>query len=85
MSMNQQKASVWPSRSFSWISDIRQDIGFSLRVLIKHPTLAAIPMLSTAVGIGACSLIFAIANFALFRPLPVASAPTVMSVCPGCP
>jgi predicted permease len=83
MNINQQKASAWPSRSYSWISDIRQDIGFSLRGLIKHPTLAAIPMLSTAVGIGACSLIFAVANFALFRPLPVSSPPTLMSITSG--
>lgn len=83
MSSNQEKTSVKPSCSYFWISDLRRDFEFSLRALIKRPMLAAIPMLSTAVGIGACSLIFAVANFALCRPLPVASGSTLMSITGG--
>jgi predicted permease len=83
VSSNQEKTSLKPSRSYLWISDLRRDFEFSLRALIKRPMLAAIPMLSTAVGIGACSLIFAVANFALFRPLPVASGSTLMSITGG--
>lgn len=83
MSSNQETTTVKRGRLFSWISGLRQEIVFSLRALIKHPALAAIPTLSTATGIGACSLIFAVANFALFRPLPVASGPALMSITGG--
>ncbi len=38
---------------------------------MKQPGFALLATLSAALSIGACSMIFGIANFALFRPLPV--------------
>ncbi len=59
---------TWIAR---WLSDLVQDGGFAARTLRKQPGFAAVAVLSAALGIGACSLIFGLANFALFRPLPV--------------
>jgi predicted permease len=70
-------------RSSRWISGIRHDIAFGLRALIRHPALVLIPTLSTGIGIGACSLVFAVTNFAFFRPLPVASGQALMSITGG--
>ena len=42
--------------------------------------MAVVPILSSALGISACSLIVAVANTALFRPLPVANGAGLMSI-----
>ncbi len=59
---------TWIAR---WLSDLGQDCVYAVRTLRRQPGFAAVAVLSAALGIGACSLIFGIANFALLRPLPV--------------
>jgi hypothetical protein len=48
-----------------------QDVRYAGRILRKSPGFAGIAVGSSALGIGACSIIFAILNFAMFKPLPV--------------
>jgi predicted permease len=64
----EESRGTWIAR---WWSDLAQDTAYAARTLRKQPGFAAVAVLSAALGIGACSTIFGIANFALFRPLPV--------------
>jgi predicted permease len=63
-----------------WFSDLIQDIQVAARTLIRRPVTAIVPVLSSALGISACSLVVGIANVALFRPLPVADGARLMSI-----
>ncbi|AMY12018.1 Macrolide export ATP-binding/permease protein MacB [Luteitalea pratensis] len=56
------------TRAFRWIEDARRDAAHGLRVLRRSPVFAATAVLSLAIGIGANTAIFTIANALLFRP-----------------
>ncbi len=47
-----------------------RDIRFALRSFLKNPGFALAAILSLAIGIGANTSIFSVANALLFRPLP---------------
>jgi macrolide transport system ATP-binding/permease protein len=57
-----------------------QDFRFALRMLLKNKTFALIAILSLAIGIGANSAMFSLADGLLLRPLPVRQASDVVSV-----
>ncbi len=63
-----------------WLPDLAQDVRIAVRALRRRPIVAIVPVLSSALGISACSLVVGIANMALFRPLPVADSARLMSV-----
>ncbi len=78
LTLRQEEArATWIAR---WLSDLIQDAAYAARTLRKQPGFAAAAILSAALGIGACSSIFGIANFALFRSLPVADPSRLMGV-----
>jgi putative ABC transport system permease protein len=50
---------------------LRQDLRYAIRTMRRAPGFSAIAVGSSALGIGACTAIFAVLNFAMFTPLPV--------------
>lgn len=56
------------------------DVRFALRSIRHNPGFAAVAILSLALGIGANSAIFSLADALLFRPLPVSQPSEVVSV-----
>ena len=68
---------VWIAR-YWW--DLLQDLRYAARTLRTQPGFAAVGILSAALGIGACSTVFGIVNFAMLRPLPVEEPHRLMSI-----
>lgn len=73
----EESRGAWIAR---WMSDLGQDLVFAARTLRKQPGFAAVAILSAALGIGSCSTIFGIANFALFQPLPAGDPARLLSI-----
>jgi putative ABC transport system permease protein len=57
-------------RLTTWLEDRRTDVRFALRQLRRAPGFAAVAVLTLALGIGANSAIFALADATFFRALP---------------
>src|SRR5262245_29684455 len=62
------KAQHRDARSFRWIEDTWQDAAHGVRLLRRSPVFTATASLSLAIGIGANTAIFSVANSLLFRP-----------------
>ena len=54
-------------RSFLWFDDARRDWQYAVRMLWRNPTVTATAVLSLAIGIGANTAVFTVANALLFR------------------
>jgi predicted permease len=63
-----------------WLEQLLQDSRFAIRTMRRTPGLTTIAVGSSALGIGACAVIFAILNVAVFKPLPVEDPGRLMSI-----
>jgi hypothetical protein len=54
-----------------YVEDVRHDLRYALRQLLKRPGFAVIAILTLGLGIGANTAIFSLMNAVIFRPLPV--------------
>ncbi len=63
-----------------WLSDLVQDVVFAVRLFMKQRDFTVAVVLSAALGIGACSAIFEIGDFALFQRLRVERPGRLLSI-----
>jgi putative ABC transport system permease protein len=64
----------------AWLDALRQDVRFGVRTLIRRPGFTLVAVLTLALGIGANSAIFALADAALLRPLPFPEADRLVMI-----
>jgi len=57
-------------RTLPWLETLGQDIRFGLRILCKNPGYTAVAVVTLALGIGANSAVFTVAQAALLRSWP---------------
>jgi putative ABC transport system permease protein len=67
-------------RMTQWFQDLRDDVTVALRQLKASPAFAAVAVLTLALGIGANSAMFAVADATLLRPLPYTDADRLVAV-----
>lgn len=68
---------------FAWLDPFRQDVSYALRGLRRSPGLAAVAVLSLALGIGANTAIFSLINAVMLRSLPVSHPEDLLQVTMG--
>ena len=57
---------------FRWVDDLRHDVRYGVRTLLKDRRFALTAMITLALGIGATAAIFSVVSALVFRPLPFA-------------
>jgi predicted permease len=68
--MEQTRQAYRERRTLPWLETLWQDIRFGLRILCKNPGYTAVAVLTLALGIGANSAVFTVAQAALLRSWP---------------
>ena len=67
-------------RPAQWLRQIRRDVEYAGRALLRTPAFAVAAMLTLALGIGANTAIFSAVHAALLRPLPYQDSDRIYSV-----
>lgn len=67
----QVKEQCRDQRKWAWMSSMRQDIVFGIRMMRRSPVVTVAAVLSLALGIGANTAIFSLTDLVLWRRLPL--------------
>ena len=63
-----------------YFGELRQDLSFTIRQLVKNPGFTAVAVLTLALGIGATTAIFSAVYAVVLQPLPIADPSRLMLV-----
>lgn len=63
------------TRGLRWLEDLRQDLRFATRMIVKSPLFTGIVVVTLALGIGLNTAVFSVIDALLLRPLPGVRAP----------
>lgn len=66
-----------------FMTELRQDVAYGVRTLLRSPLYTTIAVLTLAIGIGASTSIFSVVHAVLFRALPYANADRVSVIWNG--
>jgi predicted permease len=67
-------------RGLPWLDDLVRDVRHAVRLLRRDPLFTGVAVLSLALGIGANSAIFSLADASILRPLPVREPGAIVTV-----
>jgi len=76
----QVKENCRDARGTRWAEDLLQDIRYALRTFRQKPGFAAITLLVLALGIGAATVMFAVINSVLLKPLSFPDSARLLTV-----
>lgn len=78
--LEQTKEAIREARSLPFVEVLAKDLSFAARVLRKSPGFSILAILALALGMGAASAVFSVANAVLLRPLPFPAADRLVLV-----
>ena len=78
--VEQVRESVRDVRAGALVDQLRQDLGFAIRMLGRNRGFTAIAVATLALGIGANTAIFSIVDTVVFRPLPYEDAGRLVKI-----
>jgi predicted permease len=67
-------------RGLPWVMDLRHDLRYAVRTLLRNRAFTSVAVLTLGLGIGATSAIFSVMNAVLLRPLPYPDADRLVRV-----